>query len=175
MTEADLQARARRKLAGIRRRRRDPRYVRVMGRFVGAGLLTTNERVPPNKEALDVHEVLWAGKVEPRLLELLPALLVKRPAMFVDATDLPEDLEEVVRRLRRNLVPDDFRGIAGVTLHGWLPRVGRKNRVPSRLKSFRFKAEDLRLLRHLSKELELTETDVIRRGLRKLFAEHESA
>jgi hypothetical protein len=46
--------------------------------------------------------------------------------------------------------------------------VGRKGKVPARLKSFRFTAEDQRLLEHLSKNLGLSATEVIRRGLRAL-------
>ena len=89
--------------------------------------------------------------------------------MFVDPDALPDDLSRVVRSLRRNRVPETFRGIPGDEIHRWLPKVGRKNKFPSRLKAFRLKPEDLRLLEHLSKTLELSETDVIRRGLRALL------
>jgi hypothetical protein len=102
-------------------------------------------------------------------LELLPAVLVKRPSMLADTGDLPDDLRRVVRRLRRNVVPEDFRGVPGADIYRWLPRVGRKDKFPSRPKSFRLKPEDVRLLEHLSRELGLSETDVIRRGLRALL------
>jgi hypothetical protein len=166
----ELQARAREKYRRLERRRRDPRYLRAMGRFVAEGLLTTNQALPENEEPLRVDDVVWAGEVEPRLLELLPALLVKRPSMFVAAQALPEDLALVVRRLRRNLEPPAFRGIPGPDLYRWLPRVGRKEKLPARLKSFRFKPEDLELLRHLTESLGISETEVLRRGLRALLA-----
>ena len=170
MTRAgELRERARRKLVGLRRRRRDPRYVRTLGRFVDAGLLTTNQPVLLHHEPLRVADVLWAGDVEPRFLELLPALVVKRPSMLVDPDALPDDLRRVVRRLRRNLVPDTFRGIPGADVYRWLPKVGQKDKFPARLKSFRLKPDDLRLLEHLSQTLGLSETDVIRRGLRALL------
>lgn len=169
----ELQARARGKLRKLERCRRDDRYLRAMGRFVAEGLLTTNQPIAPYEESVRVSEVLWAGEVEPRLLELLPALLVKRPSMFADAAELPEDLALVVRRLRRNLEPPAFRGIPGADLYRWLPKVGRKNKLPARLKSFRFKPEDLELLRHLSDTLRLSETEVLRRGLRALLADLE--
>jgi hypothetical protein len=89
--------------------------------------------------------------------------------MLADARDLPDDLRRVVRHLRRNLVPDDFRGIRGADIYRWLPKVGRKDKFPSRPKSFRLKPEDVRLLEHLSRELGLSETDVIRRGLPALL------
>jgi hypothetical protein len=169
----ELQARAREKYRKLERRRRDPRYLRAVGRFIAEGLLTTNQSIPENDEPLCVGDVVWAGEVEPRLLELLPALLVKRPSMFVAAQELPEDLALVVRRLRRNLEPPAFRGIPGRDLYRWLPRVGRKEKVPARLKSFRFKPEDLELLRHLTEALDISETEALRRGLRALLAKLE--
>jgi hypothetical protein len=169
----ELRARARGKFKKLERCRRDPRYLRAMGRFVAEGLLTTNQPIPLHEEPVPVSDVLWAGDVEPRLLELLPALLVKRPSMFVDATQLPDDLALVVRRLRRNLEPPAFRGVPGPDLYRWLPKVGRRDKVPARLKSFRFKPEDLDLLRHLSDTLGLSETEVLRRGLRALLADLE--
>jgi hypothetical protein len=165
----ELRRRARHRLVGLHRRRRDPRYLHTLGRFVDAGLLTTNQTVPRYDGPLHVRDVLWAGEAEPRFLELLPALLVKRPSMLVDAHDLPEDLDRVVRRLRRNLVPQDFRGIPGGDIHRWLPKVGRRNKFPSRAKSFRLRPDDVKLLEQLSEELGLSETDVIRRGLRALL------
>jgi hypothetical protein len=169
MTRAEeLRQRARAKMVGLRRRRRDPRYLRTLGRLVEAGLLTTNQPVRLHSEPLRVPDVLWAGEAEPRFLELLPALLVKRPSMLVDPRDLPEDLRSVVRRLRRNLVPETFRGIPGADVYRWLPRVGHKDKFPARLKSFRLKPDDVQLLEHLSQTLGISETDVIRRGLRAL-------
>jgi hypothetical protein len=164
----EVRERARRKLAGLRRRRRDARYVRTLGRFVDAGLLTTNQAVPRHRDPLRVDDVLWAGEAEPRFLELLPALLVKRPSMLVQTSELPDDLRRVVRRLRRNLVPENFRGIRGEDIYRRLASVGQKDKFPARPKSFRLKPEDVRLLEHLSHELGISETDVIRRGLRAL-------
>jgi hypothetical protein len=156
-------------MVGVRRRRRDPRYRRALSRFVDAGLLTTNQELVRDREPLRVADVLWAGEAEPRFWELLPALLVKRPSMIADPHDLPDDLDRVVRRLRRNLVPETFRGIPGADVYRWLPKVGQRDKVPARLKSFRLKPDDLRVLEHLSRTLGISETDVIRRGLRALL------
>jgi hypothetical protein len=169
MTDRDeLQRRARHRLAVLRRREKDPRFLRAMGRFVHEGLLSVNRDVAPHREPLAIEDVLWAGELEPRLLELLPALIVKRPRMFTGTGALPEDLARVVADLRRDRVPPDFRGLKGPDLHRWLRRVGRKGKMPALLRSFRLRPEDLRLLEHLSKELGLSQTDVIRRGLRGL-------
>jgi len=167
-TAAELQVRAKRRLASLERKRNEPRFRRVMGRFVRDGLLFSNAQLPADARPVAVKDVLWAGAVEPRLLELLPALIVKRPSMFTGLRALPPDLAETVRALGRDEEPPSFRGIPGWDVHGWLRRVGRKGKAPSRLKAFRFTPEDQRLLRTLAERLDLSETDVIRRGLRAL-------
>jgi hypothetical protein len=143
-----------------------------MGRFVHEGLLFVNYEVDTHDRPIGVADVLWAGHAEPRLLELLPALIVKRPGLFSDVHELPEDLAEVVSELRRDHEPGAFRGIPGHDIHRWLPRVGRKGKVPARLKSFRLTPEDQRLLERISKELGVSATEVIRRGLRALSCSH---
>ena len=168
MKAAELRERARRRDAELQRMTRDPRYRRAVGRFVLDGLLVPNHEVVPFEGPLQIDDVLWSGRVEPRLLELLPALLLKRPSMFVQPVPLPDDLARVLRALRSQRTPPAFRGIPGSDLERWVPRIGRKGKLPSRLKSFRFTAEDQRLLRSLAKNLEVSETEIIRRALRAL-------
>jgi hypothetical protein len=119
-----------------------------------------------------VDDALWVGELEPRVLELLPALLIKAPALFERPLRMPADLESVVKAMRRQETPPDFRGIPGPDLARWLPRVGRKGTLPSRMKVFRFSASDLALLRELGKELGLDDTKVVRVALRALAAKH---
>jgi len=78
----ELKARAARRFAVVSRKRRDPRYQRVLGRLVSLGLLSTSERLRAHKGRLSLDDVLWVGETEPRVLELLPALIVKRPGLF---------------------------------------------------------------------------------------------
>lgn len=166
-----LQKRARQAFASVERARRDPRYDRVLGRLCSAGYLTTNFPVPPERGPLAVEDALWVGRLEPRVLELLPALIVKRPSLFESVQNLPQDLDFAVRALRRNETPETFRGIPGEDLHRWLPRVGRQGKVPTRMKPFRLHADDVLLLRELSEKLGVTETEVVRRSLHQLAAQ----
>jgi len=165
-----LVERAQARYAKIQRQRRDPRYRRVLGRFVAAGLLSTSEQTKPQRGPIRVKDALWAGEVEPRILELLPALLIKRPSFFEDPTQLPDDLADVVQSLRRAEIPTEFRGIAGADLARWLPRLGRSGAAPTRLRCFRLSAEESRLLSQLSREFDTTEVAVLRRALRELGA-----
>ncbi len=168
----ELQARAKRRMAALARARRDPRFKRVIGRFRAAGLLTTTMDIEPHREPIRVEEALWAGRTEPRVLELLPALIVKRPSLFQNAGDLPEDLDEVVASLRRNEEPPEFRGVPGRVVLRWLPSVGHRGKLPTRLKSFRFTQLDLKLLERLCATLGESQTEVVRHALRSLAAEH---
>jgi len=168
MDRQELQARAARRLAVLKRKRRDPRYRRVLGRLTQAGLLSASEAFEPHRNALTISDVLWAGEVEPRVLEILPALVVKRPALFKSIGDLPPDLAEVVTALRRNEAAPDFRGLPGEAIARWVPLVGHRNKRPSQLRSFRLQADDVALLAELSTRLEISQTDAIRRGLRAL-------
>ena len=169
-TARELRARAQRRLARLERGRRDPRYARVVGRLRALGLLVTNFEAEDPGGPIRISDTLWAGSLEPRVLELLPALVLKAPATFESVRDLPADLHLAVRALRRGETPDDFRGIPGEAVARWPPRVGREHKLPSCMKTFRLTQDDLKLLRQLASSLGLTEADVVRRGLRALAA-----
>lgn len=175
MTQRDaifeLQRKAQRKQRRLVRMRRDPRYRAALGAFVCAKLLTTNTDIQPGKGPVALSDVLWAGKLEPRLLELLPAVMIKKPSMIqIDDCGIPGDLGEVLDQLRKNETPPDFRGIPGEKLQEWVPHIGHRGKLPTQLKAFRFRKEDVDLLEELATERGLTETDVLRAGLRALAA-----
>jgi hypothetical protein len=172
MDAREIQARAKRRYAALARHREDPRYRRVLGRLVAADLLTSNEEVEPHRSPIDVQDVLWVGKIEPRVLELLPALIVKRPALFQSLEGLPNDLASAVAALRRNRSPEPFRGIDGDALKRWVPLLGHRNKLPSQLRSFRLKADDVELLERLSAQRGISQTAVVRQALRSLAIEH---
>ena len=165
---AALRVRAKRRYAQIERARRDPRFLRVMGRFKAARLLSTNYDVPDHREPITIEDALWAGEFEPRILEILPAAMIKKPSLFVLPPKLPRDLSDAIRQLRRSETPGTFRGIPGPDVAKWLPRVGHRGKTPSRLKSFRFTEEDRKLLEDLARDRGRSETDTIRHALRAL-------
>jgi hypothetical protein len=148
MTRAqdDLQARARKRYQALRRKQRDPRFRKVMGRFVAEGLLaTTIEGIPLHDKRVPLEEALWAGTVEPRIMELLPAVLVKKPQLLRLPKELPDDVAAVIYAIRHGKPAPSFRGVAPDRYLPWVTKVGRKGKSPSVLKSFRFKHEDPQL------------------------------
>jgi hypothetical protein len=165
-----IKNRARRRRATLERARRDSRYRRVLGRLIAAGVLSTTEDIEPHRSPIAIDDALWAGRVEPRILELLPALIIKRPSIFDTVERLPEDLRATVAAVKKNRQPDNFRGIPGADLLRWLPLIGRKNRLPSQLRSYRMQTQDLAILERLSEALGLSHAAVLRRSLRELAA-----
>jgi len=167
-----LLRRARAEARKAEERRRDRRFLTVMGRLVAEGLLETNiDEVRPHHRKIRVADALWAGELEPRILELLPALVLKKPGLFRDAHDLPEDLAEVIQCVRRGRPAPPFRGIPAADYERWVPRIGHRGKQPTVVKSFRLSASDARLLAELRAELGLrSEVAVVRAALRALRA-----
>lgn len=155
------------------RARRDPRFLRAMGVFLRAGLLHGNMGIEPLRGSVALSDVLWAGRHEPRFFELLPAVLIKKPGLVRSDTDIPADLGRVLAALRKNETPPDFRGLPGRHLKRWVPRLGHRNKTPTRSKTFRLRQQDVELLEELALKLHATETDVVRAGLRALCRESD--
>ncbi len=164
----ELQQRARKRLRRIQRARAQPRYRRVLGKFVEAGLLEAPGQALEQVEGpVELQDVLWAGEYEPRLLELLPAVLLKRPGLLSGADTLPDDLAEVLKAIRFRRQAPSFRGVDAASYLPWVGRVGRRGKEPSLLKSFRFRAEDVDRLKRLKARLpSMSETDLVRTALR---------
>lgn len=165
-----LQARAKAKLARIKRKRRDPRYVRTMAKLVVVGLLQTNiTGLPTSKGRLALGDALFAGTVEPRVLELLPAIILKRPRLLALPDDLPEDIAKVLRAIAAGKDLPDFRGVAPAQYLPWVARIGRPGHGPAVLRSFRLRHEDVQRLGRLRERLQAkSQTEVLRTALRML-------
>lgn len=155
---------ARERAAEVERARQSARFRRVVGRLYAAKLLLGTDPYEPHDNPLKVKDCLWAGTIEPRILELLPALLLKRPSLFADPRDLPEDLRAILRDIRRGHAVADFRGIPARGYLAWVPRIGARGKQPSLLKSFRFQPDDIERLLILKRH-GLSETAAIRLGL----------
>jgi hypothetical protein len=146
-----------------------------MGRFLEEGLLDTNIKgIAPRRRPVPLEDALWAGTVEPRITELLPAVLVKKPTLLRLPKELPADVAEVMHAIRHAKPAPVFRGVAPEQYLPWVTLVGRKGRSPSVLKSFRFRHNDVQRLARLRQNLPArSDTDVIRMALQLLEASTE--
>lgn len=165
MNWKEIQKRAERKRKALERKKRDPRFRAVLGRLVHEGLLKTNTLAPTRARAT-VEDALWAGEIEPRVLELLPAILARRPKLFLQAKALPDDLDLVVRDLRRGRAKREFRGVPPEKYAAWQEFVrirGPKQNAVT--KTYRLQESDLALLETLKMKWGLNETAALRRAL----------
>jgi hypothetical protein len=156
-----------------RKRRRDPRYLETMGFLVAKGFLKTNReiRLLPNKRVV-INDAIWAGmKVEPRILEVLPAAVLRLPRHFDLSAARHGDLFATVDRLkRREETGPPLWGMPYEKIKVWVHLRLSDGRIKDMkdkkvTKTFRLKPEAVEKLRQLARELGCTETEALERSL----------
>lgn len=102
----------------------DMRTQRVLGFLMAKGLLVGEDIPLCGDVKLDIEDALWVGaKVEPRVLEVLPAALIHFPKTFMRKAHMPKDLSEVIEAIRaRKTQGPDFRGMRFRTMRKWANR-----------------------------------------------------
>ncbi len=163
----ELIARAKEKNLLLEKHRKSMRYKKILGRLVAMNLLRTTDDVLLNREKMKLNDLLWAGKIEPRILELIPAIAVKKPSAIVDLENAPEDLKTVIKEIKAANPISKFRKVNPKDYMQWLGSVGQRNRNPTKLKSFRFQKEDLELLKSFKLQ-GMSEIEAVRKGLKLL-------
>jgi hypothetical protein len=141
----------------------------VVGRLAVEGLELGAEPAAPWREPVKLNDVLALAAREPELTEALPALVWKRPSVFVSVRNLPGDLAEAVEKLKQGTAAE-FRGHSSAAVRSWVKKLDRKSKPASVMKTFRFTEADRALLLGLCEELSLSEMDVVRYALRLLDA-----
>ncbi len=153
-----------------RRNRRDPRYLQAMGFLVAKGFLKTNQPIPrlPNKRICLV-DAIWAGKnVEPRILEVLPAAVLRLPNHFdLDPAAHPE-LFAAIEKLKKQEQGESLWGVPYEKYKFWthlsLPDKRIKAITEKKItKTFRLSPAFISMLRDRSKQLKCSETEVLER------------
>src|SRR5688572_24526243 len=85
-----------------RKKRLDPRYIRTMAFLTAKGFLFANRRFPqwPNLR-LQIDDAIWAGKnVEPRILEVLPAAVLRLGRRFDFDPNKHKELDKTLEDLK---------------------------------------------------------------------------
>lgn len=145
----------------------DIRFKRVIGTLIWLKLIE-NTNYSQYKGKIFLNDALWAGTYEPRILELIPALFIKKPKSFMPQNNVPNDLLIVVNEIKHNLAKTYFRGISPKKYLYWLSFVGHKKAKPNIIKSYRFNTDDLCLLNKLKNKYKISETALIRKALKLL-------
>lgn len=144
--------------------RSDPRYIKTIGKLVAAHLLES----PPIKSfkgEVSLNDALWAGQFEPRILELIPAIVLKKNKLFKLKDAYPDDLQDVIKRITHGDEPVQFRGVEPRLYLQWVERVGHKGKTPTLLKTFRFSSDDVKLMNEIKNKTDLKEIEIIRNAL----------
>lgn len=137
------------------------RFVHVVGKLKRAKLLDAPD-IREYGGPVGIEDALWAGTIEPRILEVLPALIATRPK-YLRLYRVPEDLKRVVAEIHAGNAHQEFRGIPPKDYCKWLPQ-GRYG--ASRLKTFRMHQSEIQLLKKLRLTLGVrSETEVLRQAL----------
>ncbi len=149
--------------------RQDQRFLDTLGFLVAKGFLKTNIPVRrlPNKR-LRIDDAIWAGmNAEPRILEVLPAAVLRLGGHFdLDSEKHPE-LARTVERLRRGEEHGDpFFGIPFEKLGVWVKFALRDKRVKPLtrkkvLKTFRLNPRAIERLREIARNSGTSETSAL--------------
>jgi ribosome-binding protein aMBF1 (putative translation factor) len=116
----DLQEKIRQKIAVQRRQKEEPAYLHTVAWFHYLGILRHN-KILPHRHEITLKESLEAGKLEPRILELLPAILLVLPqALKFTADEIPSDLKDILECIRARHSNKEFRGIPAQDYLHWL-------------------------------------------------------
>jgi DNA-binding transcriptional regulator YiaG len=95
-------------------------YIKTMAWFHYLGLLR-HTTIEPHRHRVTLLEVLEAADIEPRILELLPAVLTILPdAIVYKNKDMPKDLADVMKRIRTRNEAREFRGVPARKYLHWL-------------------------------------------------------
>ena len=99
---------------------RQPYFIQTIAWFQYLGLLKHNT-ILPHRYHPELGDVLKAGAVEPRVLELLPAVLMLLPeAVRHKKRDIPKDLAAVIDDIQNRRDSKTFRGVPPEKYRHWL-------------------------------------------------------
>jgi hypothetical protein len=152
-----------------KRRRLDPRYLKVMGFLVAKGFLYINKKIHHNPNGhINLKDAIWAGRfVEPRILEVLPAAYERFKRHFSGDAETVEKLEQIIDRIKQKSDHKiEFYGISIEKIRPWFfirLRDGRSKSLDERKvsKTFRFKPEIVDILKKLKDQTGQSETAIL--------------
>lgn len=167
MNRNEILKRAKQAAAINKKNRKDPRYVKVMGFLIAKGFLHTNQDLPllPNARLM-VEDALWAGRnVEPRILEVLPAAVIRMGTHFNFDPERHIDLAQVIDLLKAG-GKGAFLKIPLEKIEPWLNirlKDGRTKVLQEKkiMKTFRLSPDTLAKIRAIKKATHKTETEII--------------
>jgi hypothetical protein len=156
-----------------KKNRSDLWFLDTMGFLIAKGFLNTNLdiRLQPNKR-LRIEDVIWVGQyVEPRVLEVLPAAVLRLRKHFDFDPMRHSGLDRVIKQIqKRDKTGDSFFDIPFEKLKIWADLPLRDRRIKDLddkkvVKNFRLRLNVIRQLQRLSQEWACSETEALEKVL----------
>lgn len=120
MDDEALIKKAREKARLDNEREQQPFFVQTIAWFHYLGLIRHN-LILPHRHHPHLRDVLAAGEMEPRILELLPAIMIQLPeALRFTKRDIPPDLARVLKDIQQRAECAPFRGVPPQKYCHWL-------------------------------------------------------
>ncbi|MBX7137389.1 MAG: hypothetical protein K1X83_05345 [Oligoflexia bacterium] len=152
------------------KRSKDPRATRVLGFLKAKGLLLVDWIPARPSIKFNVVDALWVGEnVEPRVLELLPAVVIHFPKTAINVNKLPKQLTEIVDQLKLQApTGPSYQGFTYEMFKMWTEFKPKDKRVvplseKKVMRSFRLKRSVASKLTELAKREHLSEGEIIER------------
>ncbi len=163
----DLISEAKKKFDAIAKKRNTPRFKKVIECLIHNNALQPTEGYHAHRTKIKIKDCLWAAQIEPRIYEVLPALILKKPGIFEDLGECPPELKKLLLEIRNAKATRSFHGIPARDYLRWIPHFGHEGVKASCLKSFRLSQDDLAML-HALTACGYSEIGAIRAGLKLL-------
>ncbi len=151
------------------RNRLDARFLNTMGFLVAKGFLHVNYEIQhyPNKR-ISIKDAIWAGRnVEPRILEVLPAAILRLDRHFDFNPKIHKELILPLAQLRKGEAEgNEFMGIPYQKLKQWRDIKLQDRRTKTQkekrvMKTYRLRPDVIAYLEKIAKEQGRTVTDCL--------------
>jgi hypothetical protein len=170
MRDQDIIKRAKALTELHERRRRDPRVARVLGFLKAKGLLLVDWVPARPSIKFNVVDALWVGEnVEPRVIELLPAVVIHFPKTAINVDKLPKQLTEIIELLKEQATTGpSYQGFTYEMFRMWTEFKPKDKRVvplseKKVMRSFRLKRLVASKLTELARIEQVSEGEIIER------------
>lgn len=141
---------------------------RILGFFIDKGLLISPNMKPLFSMRISIEDVLWvAENIEPRILEILPAAIIRFPRSFLGIDKIPNELKSIIDQIRlRRDISGTYNGIELEKMAFWadfdLPdrrtKPLRDRKIP---RTFRLSSEAAGKLKNFADRQQVTETAIL--------------
>lgn len=151
-------------------RKKDSRVARVLGFLKAKGLLLVDWLPARRSIKFNLADALWVGEnVEPRVLELLPAVVVHFPKTVTNMDKLPRELTQIIKLLKVQApTGPSYQDFSYEQFRIWTEFKPKDKRVvplseKKLMRSFRLKRKVAAKLTELAQAAQVSEAELIER------------